>query len=107
MSNVAGSNGKTFLSRKMTATMLAPPPPPVAIRPNGSHVGLGWDAVHPYPRGNRFSKNGGKPGVQAWLEHMENGIDWAFLYNTTPPEGKSSQRETIRRIHEIFERIRT
>ena len=107
VSNVAGSNGKTFLSRKMTTTMLAPPPPPVGIRPNGDHVGLGWDAVHPYPRGNRFSKNGGKPGVQAWLEHMESGIDWAFLYNTSPPEGKSSRRETVRRIHEIFERIRT
>ena len=107
VSNVAGSGGKTFLSGRMTAAMLASPPPPVAVRPNGAHVGLGWDSVRAFPRGSRFAKNGGKPGVQAWLEHMENGIDWSLVYNTSPPEGKSSRRETVRRIHEIFERIRT
>ena len=53
------------------------------------HVGLGWDTVEEFRNGSyRFSKNGGKPGVQAWLEHLANGIDWALLFNTGRAERK-------------------
>lgn len=106
ISHVAGSGSPTFLSRRMTAVMLAPPSPPVGVRRNGTQFGLGWDSVRRFPQGERFSKNGGKPGIQAWLEHVENGIDWAFMFNTSPPEGRNSRTVTVRRMHDIFERIR-
>jgi hypothetical protein len=33
---------------------------------------------------------------------MENGIDWAFLYNTSNPKGRSCSKETISRFHQAF-----
>ena len=57
----------------------------------GPHVGLGWDTAEVFPNGTyRFSKNGGKPGVEAWLEHLETGIDWALFFNTGRQGGAQS-----------------
>jgi hypothetical protein len=85
--------------------MLAPPLPHTPKRPNAGHVGLGWDVVHQFAEGYRYGKAGGKPGIQAWLEHMENGVDWAFLYNTSAPKGRNSRAETVKRMHETFQTI--
>jgi N-acyl-D-amino-acid deacylase len=83
LSAVAGSGGTSFLAPATYRLMVAPPPPPVRPGPDGRHVGLGWDAVRNTPQGDRFSKNGGKAGVSAWAEHFPNGVDWAFMINTT------------------------
>jgi CubicO group peptidase (beta-lactamase class C family) len=102
-SAVAGSGGEPFLGPKVSETMLALPP---GIQPNkqGAHVGLGWDTVAREPDGYRFSKNGGKAGVRAWLEHLPSGIDWAVMFNTDPPEGRDVLGETRRRMLEFFNR---
>jgi CubicO group peptidase (beta-lactamase class C family) len=102
-SAVAGSGGEPFLGPKMTETMLALPP---GIQPNkqGAHVGLGWDTVRREQNGYRISKNGGKPGARAWLEHLPSGIDWAAMFNTDPPEGRDVLGETRRRMLEFFDR---
>ena len=63
LSAVSGTRGEPFLSPKMYRQMVTPPPPPLETRPGAKHVGLGWDAVQNLPKGDRFSKNGGKPGV--------------------------------------------
>jgi N-acyl-D-amino-acid deacylase len=85
---VAGSGGRRpFLSPRMNELMFAMPASLKVQRPRGPHVGLGWDTVVPYPGGrHRFSKNGGKAGVQAWLEHLEYNIDWAVMLNTNSPK---------------------
>jgi N-acyl-D-amino-acid deacylase len=85
LSLVAGSGGPTFLTELSTRQMLAPPPRPIESNPNGSHVGLGWDNVQETPQGVRFSKNGGKPGVSAWMEHLARKIDWVVMFNTARP----------------------
>ncbi|HLJ91562.1 MAG TPA: serine hydrolase domain-containing protein [Gemmataceae bacterium] len=102
---VDGGLGQPFLSKKARTAMLAAPLPPNPKRPNAGHVGLGWDVVRQFPEGHRYAKSGGKPGIQAWLEHMENGVDWAFLYNTNAPNGRSSRGETVKRMHEAFQKI--
>lgn len=81
-SAVAGSGGRpTFLAPEITQRMFAKPASLHIDRPH--HVGLGWDSVRNFPDGRRrFSKNGGKPGVQSWLEHLECGVDWGVLLNT-------------------------
>ena len=84
---VAGSGGgQTFLRPKTMELMLECPPSLIAsgkAKRRGPHVGLGWDTAEVFPNGTyRFSKNGGKPGVEAWLEHLETGIDWALFFNT-------------------------
>jgi CubicO group peptidase (beta-lactamase class C family) len=90
-----GSRGKPFLSARMRAQMLAPPPPP--YRKNGKrpgatdpHVGLGWDLARKVGTAWRYNKNGGRPGVLAWIEHLPGGVSWVVLFNTSPPkEGES------------------
>jgi N-acyl-D-amino-acid deacylase len=105
LSAVAGTRGAAFLSPKMYRAMVAPPPPPLETRPGAKHVGLGWDAVRNTPDGDRFSKNGGKPGVSAWLEHLPNGVDWAFMINTTSAnkEEPNAAAEIIRRVGKAIE----
>ena len=78
-----GSRGKPFLSEKMTRTMLAPPPPPLKPRENGSYFGLGWDRVRKTEEGFGYAKNGGLHGVSTWIEHLPGGVDWALLVNTS------------------------
>jgi N-acyl-D-amino-acid deacylase len=108
---VAGSaGGPTFLSPKFTAIMLECPPSLTAsgkAKPNGPHVGLGWDTAELFPNGTcRFSKNGGKPGVEAWLEHLETGIDWALFFNTgAPKEGPSPIGQARKMMYESFDRV--
>jgi CubicO group peptidase (beta-lactamase class C family) len=102
-SAVAGSGGgPTFLNPRTMALMLEYPP---SLRAAGreqerrAHVGLGWDTVETFPNGTfRFSKNGGKPGVQAWLEHLETGIDWALLFNTGEPKEASNPLGEARKM---------
>jgi hypothetical protein len=79
---VNGSGGKSFLSPRLRSVMLALPPPPIKPNGEGAHVGLGWDLVKKFGQRYRYSKNGGKPGVRSWLQHLESGVDWAFLCNT-------------------------
>jgi len=110
-SAVAGSGeGPTFLSPKMTAIMLECPPSLRAAgkaKPGAPHVGLGWDTAEVFPNGTyRFSKNGGKPGVQAWLEHLETGIDWALFFNTgAPKEGPNPLGEARKMVYATFGQI--
>lgn len=102
---VSGTRGTSFLSPRMYRQMVAPPPPPIEMKPGGKHVGLGWDSVRNTPQGDRFSKNGGKAGVSAWAEHFPDGVDWAFMINTTRTnkEEPNPAREIIRRVGQAIE----
>ncbi len=55
---VSGAGGKPLLSTAARQQMLALPPPPLAPRRNGSHVGLGWDSVTEEARGVTLPKAG-------------------------------------------------
>jgi CubicO group peptidase (beta-lactamase class C family) len=108
---VDGSRGRPILSPRLKTLMLAVPPPPIKPNAQGRHVGLGWDAVQRTPEGVRYSKNGGKAGVRAWLEHLPGGIDWAFQFNTgeqANPDAKTpaALTEAARRIAEAAESVK-
>jgi CubicO group peptidase (beta-lactamase class C family) len=77
-----GSRGTPFLAPQTYSAMLASPPPPIPPRPNGSHFGLGWDRVIKTAEGWNYAKNGGKPGVSAYIEHLPTGVDWVVLFNS-------------------------
>lgn len=47
LSAVSGTLGKPFLSPRAYRLMVAPPP--IAAKPDGRHVGLGWDTVRNAP----------------------------------------------------------
>jgi hypothetical protein len=102
---VAGSGGPLFLGPKVTEVMFERPRS-LNLPPQGGHVGLGWDTVQNLPTGYRFSKNGGKPGVQAWLEHLPSGIDFAILFNTSSPkDGPQPMPEARKLLYRAFQDI--
>jgi hypothetical protein len=76
-----GTRGTDFLPPPLMRDMLAPPPPPVKPRKNGSHFGLGWDTVRLTPKGTSYTKNGGVPGYRAYVGHTPDNVDWAVLFN--------------------------
>ena len=79
---VSGTRGKPFLSSAARQQMLAAAVAPLAPRGNGSHIGLGWDAVSEDARGTQFHKNGVAAGVRTYIEHCCDGIDWVLLLNS-------------------------
>ena len=85
---LSGARGKPYLSSDARRQMLAPAPPPLAPRRDGSHFGLGWDSVTEESRGIQFHKNGVAAGVRTYIEHRCDGIDWVLLLNS---DGQADQ----------------
>jgi N-acyl-D-amino-acid deacylase len=90
-----GSRGKPFLSEKMTRAMLAPPPPPLGPRKDGSYFGLGWDRVRRTEDGFGYAKNGGLRGVSTWIEHLPGGVNWVLLVNTSVKHSEAPMMATF------------
>jgi len=105
---VSGTRGKPFLSSAARQQMLAAPSPPLALRRNGSHIGLGWDSVTEESGGIQFHKMGSVAGARAYIEHRADGIDWVLLLNSDgqvqdqPP----AAGEIIDKIHEAIDATR-
>lgn len=76
-----GRGGKPFLTEALMAEMLAPPPPPLKPRADGTHFGLGWDAAGKTPAGVGYTKGGSWPGVRATVRHRPDGINTVILCN--------------------------
>lgn len=82
MTAVDGSRtGKPFLGAAMMKEMLAPPPAPVAARPDGTHYGLGWDAVRILEGKPSYAKEGTWQGARAVVKRRFDGINMAFVCN--------------------------
>jgi N-acyl-D-amino-acid deacylase len=76
-----GSRGKPLLGAALREEMLAPPPPPLKPREDGSWFGLGWDVVQKLPAGYGYKKGGSWPGVRAGVKHRVDGINTVVLCN--------------------------
>lgn len=110
VSAIDGSLSPRLISPESYAEMLAPLPPPMVNRPNGTHFGLGLDAVRETADGFFFTKNGGKAGVHSQIEHLPNGVNFAILFNGgATPDGKSADpldtalkqvRQTLRGVQQ-------
>jgi N-acyl-D-amino-acid deacylase len=103
-----GSRGNRPITAQLYEEMLAPLPPPMVNRPNGSHFGLGLDQVWIKPRSVFFTKNGGKLGVRAQIEHLANGVDFALLFNggSTPDGSRSNPlRPALKRLRPTLHAI--
>jgi len=100
---VDGTRTKPFLSKASFDAMVAPVPPPVPVRENGSTFGLGWDSVKASPEGVQFAKNGGVPGVHTYIEHLPNNIDWVVFFNGTGISEKPNVLvSAMKAMHQAF-----
>ena len=104
-----GSRGSKFLSEPMYRAMTEAPPPPIKPRETGGHFGMGWDQVRITPQGPAYRKNGGLLGVHSWLEHREDGINWALFWNGGRVEeaGNPVPKEFVRRVQEVLSETKT
>jgi len=103
---IDGSRGRPLLNQAMIEQMLAPAPPPLQPRKNGSHFGLGWDSVLRTPAGVRYGKNGGVAGISTYVEHDPIGVDWVLLMNgATKKKGPKAlghaMTEIRRALHQV------
>lgn len=105
-----GSRGGRFLAEPLYRAMLSPPPPPASPRPDGGHFGMGWDQVRESPRGLSYRKNGGLLGVHGWLEHRDDGVDWALFWNggrVEDEEKKAVPKAVVKRVGDAISEVRT
>ena len=105
LTSVGGSREPQFLAPETRREMFAPPPPSLKPRANGKYFGLGWDTVESSPQGLIYTKNGGVQGYRAFVGHMQDGVDWAFLA-TDATGDKGENAETAVAITREIERTR-
>jgi N-acyl-D-amino-acid deacylase len=101
-----GSRTGPLLKPATFQQMLAPPPPPLKPRPNGSYNGLGWPAV--IVSGNTFSyaHEGQFPGARTFMKRSAKGLNWALLFNVSmdlDPVDVSVISETVQELRRHVE----
>lgn len=91
------------ITRRSFQQMIAPLPPPMVNNQDGGHFGLGMDVVKQTDDGLFFTKNGGKPGVHAQIEHLPSGVDFClFMNGGTNPDGSTANPMPLRKIIRIL-----
>lgn len=108
LTNLDGSRGKSVLSDKARAMMLAPPQSPIKPRDNGTYFGLGWDAVTVTEQGPTYFKDGSYQGMRTFMKRLPNGVNWALLYNASmefDPQDHQIAASTIHEVRQVVERF--
>jgi N-acyl-D-amino-acid deacylase len=100
-----GTRGKSLLGAKAFDAMLAPPPPPLKPRANGTYVGLGWDTATRTPTGFGFYKDGNWIGMRTFLNRAPNGVCWALVFNAsiqTDADDSQAIADAVKRVRETI-----
>jgi N-acyl-D-amino-acid deacylase len=104
-----GSRGKPALAEKTFRAMVEPPPAPLKPRPNGTHVGLGWDSVAlSEPKGFGYYKDGSWFGMRSFMKRNPNGVNWVLLFNASmQPDALDSRTvgDAVKEVREAVERL--
>jgi N-acyl-D-amino-acid deacylase len=104
-----GSRGKKLLKDKTYQLMVAPPPPPLKARPNGTHPGLGWPDVFATPRGPGYAHDGSWHGMRTFMKcNPAKGVNWALMFNVSmqpDPVDLQLAQAAARQIQERVERL--
>ncbi|HZY85966.1 MAG TPA: serine hydrolase domain-containing protein [Gemmataceae bacterium] len=104
-----GSRQKSVLDEKTFRQMIALPPPPLKARPNGTHVGLGWDSVVlNEPKGFGYYKDGSWFGMRSFMKRNPNGVNWVLLFNASMQPDVDDSRivgDAVKEVHAAVERM--
>jgi CubicO group peptidase (beta-lactamase class C family) len=101
LTNLDGSRGKCILSEQTRKLMLAPPPEPIKPHKDGSHFGLGWDAVKVTDAGYSYFKDGSFQGMRTFMKRGSAGVNWALLYNASMEFDPQDRELTTHTVHEV------
>ncbi|MGE3808912.1 MAG: serine hydrolase domain-containing protein [Gemmataceae bacterium] len=103
-----GSRGKPFLNEAVFKEMVALPPAPLKVRPNGTHVGLGWDSVILTDKGYGYFKEGSWFGMRAYMKRLPSGTNWVIMFNASlhfDPTDTRVAVDAVRDVREAMERL--
>jgi len=101
---IGGDRPPAFLTPASFARMLAPPPAPISLRPDGGHFGMGWDNVLKRPEGTLYEKDGGVLGTTTWIEHRPSGASWVLLINSSNrADGPALHRAFVSEIRQALD----
>lgn len=105
---LGGERPPAFITPASFARMLAPPPPPIPLRSDGGHFGMGWDDVLHRPEGVLYSKDGGVLGTTTWIEHRPSGASWVLLINSSNrADGPELHRAFVSEIRQALDATAT
>lgn len=90
--------GTPWLPPELMQAMVTPAPgiPPVGGQDGAPQhwMGLGWDQVEKFPPTapggpERYSwgKDGGLAGIQTWIQHLGDGVNFVLMFNSSAPHG--------------------
>lgn len=108
LTNLDGSRGKPVLGEEARKLMLEPPPSPLKPRDNGTHFGLGWDAVQTNEKAYTYFKDGSYQGMRTFMKRLPNGVNWALLYNASmefDPLDMQLAASTVQEVRHLVERF--
>ncbi len=101
-----GSRGKKLLKDATYQLMVAAPPAPLKVRPNGTYPGLGWPTVFASPKGPGYAQDGNWYGMRTFMKcNPARGVNWALLFNVTMQPDPIDGRITLDAVREVQERI--
>src|SRR5262249_22656111 len=83
LTSLDGSRGKPFLKDKTMQLLLAPPPPPLKVNPDGSHPGLGFPTVVSGPKGFGYFQDGNWHGMRAFMKRTPQGVNMMLAFNAS------------------------
>lgn len=104
-----GSRGKMFLKEETFESMMAPPPPPLKVRANGTYPGLGFYLVKASDEGLTYSMNGSWHGARAFMKRTPKKINWALAFNASmDPDAIDVNlvKDAVHKVRETVEAIR-
>jgi CubicO group peptidase (beta-lactamase class C family) len=108
LTNLDGSRGEPVLKEATRKAMLAPPPPPLKPRANGTWFGLGWDAVRVEGDAFTYYKEGSYQGMRTFMKRLPTGVNWALLYNASmefDPQDMQLAAGTVHEVRQLVERF--
>jgi N-acyl-D-amino-acid deacylase len=100
-----GSRGKQLLKEATYRQMLAPPPPPLRPRKDGSYSGLGWPKVIPSAEGLSYLHDGQFHGMRTFMKHSAKGINWVLLFNVSMQPDQLDDRIFAAALAEVHQRV--
>ena len=107
MTALDGSRGKPLLEEKTFGQMLELPPKPLGARPNGTHIGLGWDSVVLSEKRFGYFKDGNWYGMRAFMKRLPNGVNWVLLFNASAQPDSVDARTVADAMQHVREHIDT
>jgi CubicO group peptidase (beta-lactamase class C family) len=102
-----GSRGKPLLKEKTFEAMLAPPPPPLMPRADGTWYGLGWDIAIRKDDKFGFAKDGLWIGMRSFMKRLPNGVSWALVFNASLQLDADDTKTVSESLKRVLENIDT